>query len=553
MTDTVSKRYAVWLENVNDPDLRRELVSVENDDAQINDRFYRELQFGTGGLRGRLGAGTNRMNIYTVGRASMGLADYIRTRSDTPSCVIAYDSRHMSAEFSRLAAGIFSSFGIRAYLFDTLTPTPVLSWAVRQLNATAGIVVTASHNPREYNGYKVYNEKGCQITDEAAALITAHIGRYDYFDRYEEKKDLITLLGREMTDRFIRDILTCSLPCDPAFYPSVVYTPLNGTGNLPVRALFDAMGFHDYTVVPSQKMPDGDFPTCPFPNPEERRAMAEAIALAEKKGARLVIATDPDADRVGIAERCRDGTYRLFSGNETGLLLLNFILSVKKSRKEIGPDDYIVKTIVTAVTAERIAARYGVRVVNVLTGFKYIGETIDRTEKGHYLFGMEESYGYLVGTHARDKDAISAVMSILQMAAHYAGQGRTLADALDGLYDVCGYESTLLFSGYFEGSSGMAVMTDFMDKLRRDPPKTLCGKRVISVTDYLRGADGLPRSNVIAIKGEGLTLIARPSGTEPKLKFYLSACADSRDAADRAVAQLRREAETLLDRFTVSG
>lgn len=541
--NNIQQTYDRWLSQVQNRDLHEELVSLGQDEAAIEDRFFKELQFGTGGLRGRLGAGTNRMNIHTVGRATLGLADYILHHCQRHSAVIAYDSRHMSADFARLAAEIMSSQGITAYLFDRLMPTPVLSYAVRTLGTGAGIVITASHNPREYNGYKVYNERGCQITDEAAALITRYIEGHGYFEDYTPNEALIRPVGEETLDAFIDTVLHYSLPCDGARLPSVVYTPLNGTGDLPVRKLFAKLGFTDYTVVPEQQMPDGDFPTCPFPNPEEKQALAKAIALAQKTGAQLVIATDPDADRVGIAERGSDGAYRLFNGNETGLLLLQFILSQKQSRGELTPRDYVVKTIVTTSIAERVAQAYGVGVKRVLTGFKYIGETIDRSPDERYLFGMEESYGYLVGTHARDKDAISAVMSIVQMAAYYGSMGQTLAKALDALYQTFGYECTALCSTYFEGKSGMEYMSSFMDEMRRLPPRRIGGCAVTQTTDYAQGIDGLPKSNVMEMKGEGFSVIVRPSGTEPKLKFYLSAQAATQSQADERVGKLREWVE----------
>lgn len=524
--------YELWLEKTaNDSVLNDELKSIGSLPDEINDRFYRELSFGTGGMRGKLGAGINRMNVFTVGRATLGFADYLLSEGEKSICV-AYDSRNMSSEFARIAAKIMSSKNISVYLFDTLMPTPVLSYAVRKLNAGGGIVITASHNPKEYNGYKVYNSLGCQVTDEAAAKITNFIDKHDYFENYSAKPELIKLIGEDVLNDFIDEIYNYSLPFDKEFLPSIVYTPLNGTGLVPVEKMFRKIGVENYTVVPEQKYPDGNFTTCPFPNPEEKPALKKALETAEKTGAELVIATDPDADRVGIAYREENGEYRLFNGNETGVLMENFILSVKKKENAIPANSYIVSTIVTTPLTEKIAESFGVETVNVLTGFKYIGEAIDKRKDKHFLFGLEESYGYLVGTHARDKDSISAVMIITEMVCYYKSKGLSLSAALNEIYSEYGYYVSGLYSKYFEGEKGMSFMSEFMDKLRRNPPKEVCGETVTAIKDYSLGIDGLPKSNVMVFKGENFSLIARPSGTEPKLKFYVTAWNNDKNSAD---------------------
>ncbi len=517
----IEKIFKEWLTFAKDPEVSSELQALKNDPEKLSDAFFTQLLFGTGGLRGKLGAGTNRMNIYTVGRATFGLADYVLDSGKEKSVAIAYDSRNMSKEFALLSAEIMSSKGIKAYLFDRLMPTPVLSYAVRKLKTGAGIVVTASHNPKEYNGYKVYNEKGCQITSEAADAITASIEKYGYFNDFTPDNSLIEYVGEELLDEFINDVMKNCLPVDKKYIPKIVYTPLNGTGRLPVKKLFAKMGIEDYVIVPEQEYPDGNFTTCPFPNPEEKAALSLAVDLAKKVGAKLVIATDPDADRMGIAVVREDGSVRLFNGNETGALMENFILSYKAAENSLPNNPYIVKTIVTSPLAEDIAASFGVGVKNVLTGFKYIGEAIDTYKNENYVFGMEESYGYLVGTHARDKDAVSAVMTLAETVCYYAAQGLSLEDALESLYEKYGYYKSGLYSKYFEGKSGMEYMANYMDGLRNAPPKEIGGYAVKNFVDYGKGVDNLPKSNVIKMEGENFSVIVRPSGTEPKIKFYI--------------------------------
>ncbi|MDE5548516.1 MAG: phospho-sugar mutase, partial [Clostridia bacterium] len=500
------KIYQDWLARTEAyPELHAELEQIKGNEKEIEDRFYRELAFGTGGLRGVLGAGTNRMNVFTVGRATFGLAAYIHSVAKDGSVVIAYDSRNMSKEFASLAAEIMSARGVRAYLFSELMPTPVLSYAVRHLKATAGIVITASHNPKEYNGYKVYNEHGCQITDEAAKRITEYIQKADYFEHFTPNKALIQMLGDEVLASFINDISSLSLYDGCAKHaPTVVYTPLNGTGNKPVRRVLDRIGVRNVAVVPEQEQPNGNFPTCPYPNPEERVTLTLATDLAAKTGAELVLATDPDADRVGIAVREKNGEYRLLNGNETGVLLENYILTRKKEAGTLPARPVVVKTIVTSDMATDIAAAYGAEVKEVLTGFKYIGETIDRLDDpARYVFGLEESYGYLCGTHARDKDAVSACMMIAEMAAYYRAQGKLLTEVLEELFKTYGYYAAGLVSKSYPGKTGKEQMNALLASLRKAPWTEICGKKVNVYKDYSAGIDGLPASDVLSFSGDG--------------------------------------------------
>lgn len=534
--------YYKWLAaTINDEKTHDELLSIKGDKDEINDRFYCELKFGTGGLRGKLGAGTNRVNIYTVGRATRGLAAYInKTATENKSAVIAYDSRNMSREFAFLAADILSGAGIKTYVFNTLTPTPVLSFAVRYLKTSAGIVITASHNPKEYNGYKVYNEKGCQITDGAAKEILSEIEKCGYFEEIRADKSIIEVLDDSILNEFLREIQKYSLfGLDGVNTPKIVYTPLNGTGNIPVRSILKIIGVKDVTVVPEQENPDGNFPTCPYPNPEEKAALKLAAELAEKENADLVLATDPDADRIGIAVKTNDG-LKLLNGNETGVLMEDFIFSLRKKTDKIP---VVVKTIVTSDMSEDIAKSYGAQVKEVLTGFKYIGETIDKlSENEEYVFGMEESYGYLVGTHARDKDAVSAAMIIAEMTAYYGLQGKTLADKLDELYKKYGYYKTALKSVSFLGEKGKAQMDEIISSLRNEPWKELCGEKV-AVKDYSLGINGLPKSNVLSFTGENIKVTVRPSGTEPKLKLYYQVKAKSENDAEKLLQKVKISVE----------
>ncbi len=530
--------YDEWLAaTIKDEKTHDELLSIKNDKNEINDRFYCELKFGTGGLRGKLGAGTNRMNVYTVGRATRGLAAYIdKTAKGNKSVVIAYDSRNMSREFAFLAADIFSGAGIKTYVFNNLTPTPVLSFAVRKLKTSAGIVITASHNPKEYNGYKVYNEKGCQITDDAAKACLTEIENCGYFDEICPYKSIIEVLDNTIQKEFLKEIQKYSLfSLRGVITPKIVYTPLNGTGNVPVRSILKLIGVKDVIVVPEQENPDGNFPACPYPNPEEKAALKLAVELAEKGNADLVLATDPDADRVGVAVRTNDG-FKLLNGNETGVLMEDFIFSLRKKTNKIP---VVIKTIVTSDMSEDIAKNYGAEVKEVLTGFKYIGEAIDSlSEKEEYVFGMEESYGYLVGTHARDKDAVSAAMIIAEMAAYYGLRGKTLADRLEELYAKYGYYKTALKSISFPGEKGKTEMDEKITALHNSPWKEICGEKV-EVKNYSLGINGLPKSNVLSFTGENIKVTIRPSGTEPKLKIYYQVKAKNENDAENLLQKVK--------------
>ena len=534
--------YDEWLSaTVNDEKTHAELTAIKADKDEINDRFYCELKFGTGGLRGKIGAGTNRMNVYTVGRATRGLAAYINeTAPENKSAVIAYDSRNMSREFAFLAADILSGAGIKTYVFNTLMPTPVLSFAVRYLKTSAGIVITASHNPKEYNGYKVYNEKGCQITDGAAKEILSEIEKCGYFDEIRPYKSIIKVLDESMPREFLKEIRKYSLfDLSGVKTPKIVYTPLNGTGNVLVREILKGIGIKDVIVVPEQENPDGNFPTCPYPNPEEKAALKLAVELAEKENADLVLATDPDADRVGIAVKTNDG-FKLLNGNETGVLMEDYIFSLRKKTDKIP---VVVKTIVTSDMSEDIAKSYGAGVKEVLTGFKYIGETIDNlTPDEEYVFGMEESYGYLVGTHARDKDAVSAAMIIAEMTAYYGLQDKTLADKLEELYKKYGYYKTALKSISFPGEKGKAETDEIISALRANPRAEICGEKVW-FKDYSFGINGLPKSNVLSFTGENIKVTIRPSGTEPKLKIYYQVKAESEIAAENLLQKVKTSVE----------
>ena len=540
----MNEKYKEWLiATENDEKSHSELLALTGDEEEINDRFYCDLKFGTGGLRGKLGLGTNRMNVYTVARATRGLASYLCRNYAEPSIAIAYDSRNMSREFAYLAADVMSGFGVKAYVFDKLMPTPVLSFAVRYLHTSAGIVITASHNPKEYNGYKVYNENGCQITDNAAREILREIEKSPYFAENRPKNSLVEIIGDEILNAFLGEIQKYSLfEINGKNAPKIVYTPLNGTGNIPVRTVLNAIGIKDVTVVPEQENPDGNFPTCPYPNPEEKAALALAVKFAEKEDSDLVLATDPDADRVGVAVKTECG-YRLLNGNETGVLMEDFIFSLRKKDDKIP---VVVKTIVTSDMSEVIAAAYGAEVKEVLTGFKYIGEAIDRLSGNEeYVFGMEESYGYLVGTHARDKDAVSAAMIIAEMTAYYRAQGRTLADRLEELYDKYGYYKTSLKSISFPGEKGKAEMDEKITALRNAPWREICGEKV-EFKDYSLGINGLPKSNVLSFTGENIKVTVRPSGTEPKLKIYYQVKAENENSAENLLKQV---AETIERNF----
>jgi len=547
------KEYKRWLENVKDPELLEQLKAM--DEATIEDAFYRDLAFGTGGLRGTIGAGTNRMNIYVVAKASQGLSRYLLEHYSSPSVVIGYDSRIKSDVFSKTAASVFAANGITVHIWPELNPVPTVSYAVRKLEASAGVMITASHNPSKYNGYKVYGSDGCQITTEAAAEILEHINALDIFadvhtTEFNEwiKTDKIQYIDVSVLTDFIEEVKSQSVLFGDEINRDVaiVYSPLNGTGLIPVTRALSESGFTNITVVEEQKLPDGNFPTCPYPNPEIREAMELGLQYCRKTGADLLLATDPDADRCGIAVRNGED-YQLLSGNEAGLLLLDYICSQRVKHNRMPEDPVFIKTIVTMDLAEKIAEHYGVQTINVLTGFKFIGEQIGRLPDEHsYICGFEESYGYLTGSYVRDKDAVNAAFMVAEMFAFYKTRGISLLDKLSELYREYGYCLNTLHSYEFPGSSGMTKMAEIM-KSFHDGLSFIAGMKVISTEDYSVGLNGLPKSDVLkyfyqsdAASG---SVVIRPSGTEPKLKAYISVTASSADKAQEIEKQIKADIE----------
>ncbi|HIZ49141.1 MAG TPA: phospho-sugar mutase [Candidatus Gemmiger excrementavium] len=551
-------RYRRWLAQPNLPDdLAAELNGIAGDEAAVADRFYRDLEFGTGGLRGVIGAGTNRMNVYTIRRATQGLADYLNGTDLPKQVAIAHDSRRKGELFCREAARVLAANGITAYLYPRLEPTPALSWAVRYLGCGAGICVTASHNPAKYNGYKVYGADGCQITLEVADRVLAAIGKHDYFDSprladYDEAvaDGRIRLIDDQCLSDFVDAVLALR-PGNDVSRLKLVYTPLNGSGLEPVKMLLDRMGVTQVTVVPEQEAPDGDFPTCPYPNPEIREAMETGLKLCDTVHPDLMIGTDPDCDRMGAAVPDGKGGYRLITGNEMGVLLLDYICRTRQANGTMPKDPVAVTTIVSTDMATPIAAKYGVELRRTLTGFKFIGEQIGLLEaEGHperYIFGFEESYGYLSGGHVRDKDAVNAVMLACEAAAWYAARGMTLLDAVNALYAEFGYYRNALCSFTFEGESGMHAMQALMAGLRSAAPAEIAGYKVETAIDYQADGTGLPKADVLEYRlAGGHKFMVRPSGTEPKIKVYLSAVAGSEAQADAVNEQLADAAAQMM-------
>ncbi len=566
----IQKMYDLWLEKATaDPDLKKELESAAGDEEGKNDRFYRDLEFGTGGLRGVIGAGTNRMNVYTVKKATQGLAEYILSNNVTKSVAIAYDSRIKSTYFAKSAAEVLAANGIKVHIYKELMPTPMLSWAVRNLKCGAGIVVTASHNPAKYNGYKVYGADGCQLTLEAAAIVLDKINHIDIFEGVKsvdfEKAvadGSISYIEDSVIDEYLAKVKEQGLHTDLVASSGlkVVYTPLNGTGNKPVRRILKEIGVKDVTVVPEQENPDGNFPTCPFPNPEIREALQKGLDLCANVKPDLLLATDPDCDRVGIAVPDGDH-YELFTGNETGALLLEYICKERIALGKMPKNPVAVKTIVTSDITKAICAKYGVELREVLTGFKFIGEQIGLLEKdgeeNRYIFGFEESYGYLAGGYVRDKDAVVASMLICEMAAFYRTKGITLIEARKKMYDEYGVYFNKLDNFQFEGAAGMQKMKDLMAGLRKESPKTIGGLNVQAVTDYTTSvktaADGttsevkLPKSDVITYNlADDASVIIRPSGTEPKIKVYYTTKGATKDDAVALQEKLSADFKNIL-------
>ena len=581
MEKNLTEQYARWRrEAAADPDLQAELAAMEGDAAKIEDAFYRELSFGTAGIRGVLGAGTNRMNVYVVARATKGLANYLKKHFEGEALRVAigFDSRIKSDVFVRTAAAVLAGEGIRVFLWPELMPVPCVSFATRYLGCCAGIMVTASHNPAEYNGYKAYGGDGCQLGEDEAACVLAEIGRLDLFDDFGTpdfeaglRSGLISYIGEDVFTAYVETVKTQSLLGRPGMKPAevdkdvaIVYTPLNGAGLRPVLRVLRETGFTNVTVVAEQEKPDGHFPTCPYPNPEIREAMALGMEYARRADADLLMATDPDSDRIGIAVKDGDD-YRLITGNQTGVLLCEYICTRRLSLAKMPWPAYIVKSIVTTGLADKVAAGYGVRTLNVLTGFKYIGEQIARLEEGGtpdaFLLGFEESYGYLAGTHARDKDAVVAAMLIAEMFAYYRTRGISLLDKLGEIYAKYGFCLNHTYSYTFAGSAGFARMQELMAQFHAEwdgfgetkEERLFCGFPVAAVQNFMAEnvpgmAPGTPKSNMLRIElADGNSVIIRPSGTEPKLKAYVTVFAPDeaealaeRDALGRALAEIMK-------------
>lgn len=567
------KIYNEWLEKAKeDPQITQELLDIKDDNDAVYDRFYTPLTFGTAGLRGVLGAGINRMNIYVVRHATQGLANYIKKKYGTGSVAISHDSRINSDVFKIEAARVLAANGIKAYITEELEPTPVLSYLVRNLGCVAGIMVTASHNPAEYNGYKAYGEDGCQMTDVAAGMVFDEIQAIDVFDDvklcdFDEalKNGSIEYVKDSVYDEYIAEVEKRQVNpgiCKDAGL-NIVYTPLNGAGNKLVRRALADIGVENVTVVKEQENPDGNFTTCPFPNPELEEALAKGLELCKATGAELLLATDPDSDRVSIAAKRADGTYRLYTGNEIGAMLTEYILSCRKANGTLPKDPIVVKTIVTTKIIEAMCKEYGAELKNVLTGFKYIGEVIlgleQKGEEDRYVFGFEESCGYLSGSYVRDKDAVVASMLICEMAAYYKKQNKSLVDVIDGIYAKYGYYLNTTLNFYFKGAAGMQKIADIMDGLRNNAPKTIAGYQVEAIADYsekvatdlISGkteAIDLPKSNVLSYTTEGgHCAIVRPSGTEPKLKIYITAIGKTAEQAKEITDKISDDMSKYLD------
>ncbi len=561
MDSALKAKYEIWLEKaVADSDLKPELKAMAGDEGKIEDAFYKDLEFGTAGLRGVIGAGTNRMNVYIVARASQGLSNYVINHfpPEERRIAISYDSRIKSDVFAKIAAEVFAANGIKAYIFPQLMPVPCVSYAIRYLKCAAGIMVTASHNPSKYNGYKVYGADGCQMTTAAANEVLGEIEKLDLFTDSKKivfedglKAGSIAWIPDEVYTAFVEEVKKQSVVGDAEINKDVaiVYSPLNGAGLKPVLRTLKETGYTNITVVKEQEQPDGNFPTCPYPNPEIHEAMALGMEYAAKYNADLLLATDPDSDRVGIAVKDKKGNYQLLTGNQTGMLLTDYVCARRTENGTMPKDPVVIKTIVTTDMVEQIAAHYGVRTVNVLTGFKYIGEQIGLLEKegkaDSYIFGFEESYGYLSGSYVRDKDAVDAAFLICEMFCYYKTRGISLLDKLDELYKRHGYCLNTLYSYQFEGAAGFAKMKEIMKDFQTAGITEFGGRKVETLLDYNTGIDGLPKENVLKflLEGHG-SVVVRPSGTEPKLKTYVTVSAPDKAAAEviekKIVADLKK-------------
>lgn len=567
------EKYNDWLEsNIVDENMKDELRSIK-DENEIEDRFYKDLEFGTGGLRGIIGAGSNRMNIYTVSKATQGFANYLNKSFENPSVAIAYDSRNMSKEFSKAAALTLCANNIKVYLYEDLRPTPMLSFAVRYLNCTGGIVVTASHNPKEYNGYKVYDEFGGQVTDEKANIIINEVNKIDNFNeintiKEEEalEKELLVYIGEELDKAYIDSVkgltIRKELVKEKANDLKVIYTPIHGSGNMPVRRVLKELGYTGVCVVKEQEMPDGNFPTASYPNPEEPAVFKLALEMAKTENPDVIFATDPDADRIGVVVKDSEGEYRVLTGNQTGLLLTQYILDALKEEGKLSEDGVIIKTIVTTDGTKKIAEAYNVELIEVLTGFKYIGEKIQGFEVNKnktYLFGFEESYGYLAGDFVRDKDAVIAAMLIAEMTLFYKEKGKSLYDGLVELYEKYGYFKETLVSFELKGKEGSEKISNCIDSLRNEKIVEVNGVKIITKYDYKLSVEedmatgskkeiNLPKSNVLKFVLEnGAWFVVRPSGTEPKMKAYVAVEGSSLKDSEEQLENFKNEVVNLIN------
>ncbi len=562
--------YKEWLSKATDSDISNELKDIADKPDEINDRFYKNLEFGTGGLRGIIGAGTNRMNIYTVGHATQGLSEYVKSVNAHGRVAIAYDSRNKSDVFAKRAASVLAANGIEVFIYKELTPTPMLSFAVRYLKCDSGIVITASHNPAKYNGYKAYGSDGCQLGLDESAYVLSIINSIDMFDGVKSidfdqalASGKIKYIEEDVINAYLSKVKEQSVSDDSYDFDnlSVIYTPLHGSGNKPVRAILDKIGVKNVTVVKEQELPDGNFPTVPYPNPEFKQAFDCALELSKTVPADLLLATDPDSDRVGIAVNS-NGEFKLLSGNDVGVLLLNYLLMRKTELNTLPKNPVAVKTIVTTELCKPVCQKYGCRLIDVLTGFKFIGEQIyileQKGEDNRYIFGFEESYGYLAGSYVRDKDAVVGSMLICEMVCYYKSKGLTLLDVLDKLYEEFGCYFNMQQSIICEGQSGMEDMSNAMERLRSNPPATIGDVKVLSVKDYKTSLEtelasgnqqpiDLPSSNVLAFTLEDKSLVTvRPSGTEPKIKIYISAVSNKEQQAEMHAKRLMDSTVELL-------
>ncbi len=567
----VNKLYELWLEGTKgNEELHAELLAIKGNDEEILDRFYRNLEFGTAGLRGVLGAGTNRMNTYTVCQATQGLADYLNSNYENASVAVGYDSRINSDVFSKQCAEVLAANGIKVYIYPNLIPTPLVSYAVMRLKCQSGVVITASHNPSKYNGYKCYDPAGYQMTEEAANATYAFIQKVDMFEdvkriSFDEgmEKGLIEYISDDIVEEFYAHVM--SRPINPDVIKNsdikIIYTPLNGTGNIPVRTVLSRAGFKNVAVVAEQEMPDGKFPTCPYPNPEIKQVFECAIEMTKEEKADLLLATDPDCDRVGIAVLA-NGEYVLLSGNDVGVLLTEYMFSARKEKGTLPDNPEMTKSFVSTPLVDKVAAKYGCKVTDVLTGFKYVGEFVANLEKDgeedRFIMGFEESYGYLIGTHARDKDGVAASLMVCEMAAYYKNKGKTLVDVLDDIYAEHGNCVDRLYNFMFEGASGMVKMSEIMTATRNNSPEELAGHKVVKVSDFEAGTITdtvtgdkepllLPKSNILSyVLSDGSTAIVRPSGTEPKIKVYIAGCGKTKDEAAKTADSIGEAMKKLL-------